>query len=69
MKLLNRLTVAQFQELNVIDPDMGNLRKKVNTVCIVDGVEQSAVRCRCYLPSGWFALAASVTGWNGSSTK
>jgi hypothetical protein len=43
MKLLNRLTVAQFQELTAIDPDMGNLRKKVNTVCIVDGVEQSAV--------------------------
>lgn len=43
MKLLNRLTVAQFQELTAIDPDMGALRKKVNTVCIVDGVEQSAV--------------------------
>lgn len=43
MKLLNRLTVAQFQELTAIDPDMGALRKKVNTVCIVDGFDQNAV--------------------------
>ena len=43
MKLLNRLTVAQFQELTAIDPDMGAIRKKLRTVCIVNGIDPKEV--------------------------
>ena len=43
MKLLNRLTVAQFQELTAIDSDMGAIRKKLRTVCIVNGIDPKEV--------------------------
>ena len=43
MKLLNRLTVAQFQELTAIDPDMGAIRKKLRMVCIVNGIDPKEV--------------------------
>ena len=43
MKLLNRLTVSQFQELTAIDPDMGAIRKKLRTVCIVNGIDPKEV--------------------------